>query len=448
MSSEPDRLGKYLILEPLGAGSMGVVYLAYDPVIERKVAIKTIRKHEFGGSASEEATERFRREATAAGKLSHPGIVGIYDFGEDEANGYIVMEYAPGMDLAKYAASRSLSLHEVGRLLGELLDALGHAHAAGIVHRDIKPANLLVADQLKITDFGIARVRDSKLTQVGAAMGTPSYMAPEQYMGVAVDHRVDLFAAGVILYELLTGRLPFEGSSVVEVSYKICHTDPPPPSLVRPGLPPHLDAVVARALAKDPGARFQSAAEFATALAVTPSGNVARDNPESLREPRAPASGSPPAAGLLSTDTLRRVDAALAPALGLVAGAALKRALARARTREELVALLTDPVSDAKTREGLLTTLRALLAAPLEQAATERLSAAPNSLRPTAAISAADLARVTEVLALRVGPIAKIMVKKAAADAASYRDLCLGLSAKLGTDAERESFLRELGAAR
>ncbi|HEY1537309.1 MAG TPA: serine/threonine-protein kinase, partial [Polyangiaceae bacterium] len=219
MTASPrPRLGKYEILQTLGSGAMGVVYLAYDAVIERKVAVKTIRKEILGQEASSEVTARFRREAMAAGRLTHPGIVAVYDYGEDDSVAYIVMEYAPGQDLGRYAASRNLSLSEISALMTQLLDALGFAHAAGVVHRDVKPGNILVGERLKITDFGIARVADSSLTQTGVAMGTPAYMAPELYMGVAIDYRVDLFAAGVVLYELLTKTLPFDGNSLEELS--------------------------------------------------------------------------------------------------------------------------------------------------------------------------------------------------------------------------------------
>jgi len=183
----PTRLGKYQILQTLGVGGMGVVYLGYDAAIERKVAIKTIRKDMLDSSATAEATARFRREAMAAGRLTHPGIVAVYDYGEDEDVAYIVMEYAPGEELGRFAAARQLSPPQVATLLVQLLDALHYAHQTGVVHRDIKPANLLVSERLKITDFGIARAI-SKMTSSGEyararlmpVLGTPSYMSPEQ----------------------------------------------------------------------------------------------------------------------------------------------------------------------------------------------------------------------------------------------------------------------------
>src|SRR5262245_15596962 len=153
MTASARRFGKYEILETLGSGAMGVVYLAYDPVIARRVAVKTISRHALEAVA--DATERFRREASAAGRLSHPGIVAVYDYGTQDDVAFIVMEYAPGLELGAYAAEHQPNLEQIGTLMSELLDALGYAHAAGVVHRDVKPGNILVAERLKITDFGV-----------------------------------------------------------------------------------------------------------------------------------------------------------------------------------------------------------------------------------------------------------------------------------------------------
>src|SRR5882724_3363933 len=336
---DPRRLGKYEIVKTLGKGAMGVVYLARDPIFERNVAVKTIRKDLLDAAANAEVTARFRREAMAAGRLTHPSIVAVYDYGEDENVAYIVMEYAPGEDLTGYAAARSLSLPEVGMLMAQLLDALEYAHGAGIVHRDIKPANMLVAERLKITDFGIARIANSSLTQTGATMGTPAYMAPEQYMGVGVDHRVDLFAAGVVCYELLTGLLPFDGSSLEQLAYKICHTQPIPATQVRPSLPQSIDAVLAKALAKTKEGRFASASQFARMLADALAG---RHSSAPMTDPHdtlgiAATVSSRAAAGTWPPETMRALERLLAPTMGSVAGVAVKRAASRATDPDQLV---------------------------------------------------------------------------------------------------------------
>ena len=355
------RLGKYDILQTLGSGAMGVVYLAYDAAIERKVAVKTIRKEALGQAASSEVAARFRREAMAAGRLTHPGIVAVYDYGEDDSVAYIVMEYAPGQDLGRYAASRDLSLSEAAGQMAQLLDALGFAHAAGVVHRDVKPGNILVGERLKITDFGIARVADSSLTQTGVAMGTPAYMAPEQYMGIGVDYRADLFAAGVVLYELLTKTLPFDGNSLEELSYKICHTEPKLATLVRPDLPPSVNAVLAKALAKSSAARFANAAELSHAIVDALSGIELEPARESRHSHAGGALSSQISVAAWSLDTQRALEAVLAPTMGSVAGAAVRRGMARASDSEQLVRLLTETVEGDSARSTLAERLRTVL---------------------------------------------------------------------------------------
>ncbi len=439
---ERPKLGKYEILQTLGAGAMGIVYLGYDSAIERRVAVKTIRKDQIGQAASAEVTARFRREAMAAGRLTHPGIVAVYDFGEDDSIAYIVMEYAPGVDLGRYAASRNLSLAEISGLMAQLLDALGFAHAAGVVHRDVKPGNILVGDRLKITDFGIARVADSKLTQTGIAMGTPAYMAPEQYMGIGVDYRADLFAAGVVLYELLTKRLPFDGDSLEELSYKICHTDFSPASQLRADLPRGVDALLARALAKASSARFTSAAEFAHAITQTLSG-AGLANAATEFSSATGRSSAMPTSGSWSTETQRALEAVLAPTMGSVAGAAVRRGMARTADPEQLVHVLVETIDGEQARAAVAERLRAVLDVRRPQSAS---MAPPVSVDSQAAsVTPEAVARVTQTLATYVGPIAKVMVKKASTDSPSYLDLCLRVSARLETEAEKQRFLKEVG---
>ncbi len=442
---ERPKLGKYEILQTLGAGAMGIVYLGYDSAIERRVAVKTIRKDQIGQAASAEVTARFRREAMAAGRLTHPGIVAVYDFGEDDSIAYIVMEYAPGVDLGRYAASRNLSLAEISGLMAQLLDALGFAHAAGVVHRDVKPGNILVGDRLKITDFGIARVADSKLTQTGIAMGTPAYMAPEQYMGIGVDYRADLFAAGVVLYELLTKKLPFDGNSLEELSYKICHTDFIPASQLRADLPRGVDALLARALAKASGARFTSAAEFAHAIALTLSGAGLANAATEFSSVTGRSSAMPPLASSASwsTETQRALEAVLAPTMGSVAGAAVRRGMARTADPEQLVHVLVETIDGEQARAAVAERLRAVLDVRRPQSASMAPPVSVNSL--AASVTPEAVTRVTQTLATYVGPIAKVMVKKASTDSPSYLDLCLRVSARLETEEEKQRFLKEVG---
>ena len=285
-----NKLGKYQIRRTLGKGAMGIVYEGFDPVIERTVAIKTILPSQLDGAQYAEVMARFKREAQAAGRLNHPGIVAIYEYGEEIAQdisdeeatmmaapskaasprvAFIAMEFVKGHELRDlFERNERFSMSEVARIMGEMLDALDHAHSQGVVHRDMKPANLILLEngKVKVADFGIARVEKSDLTQTGTVMGTPSYMSPEQFMGHPVDGRSDLFSCGVILYQMLTGEKPFTGESTTTVMYKVLREEPVPPSQLNLTLPPGLDAVMRTALAKNPADRFQTGREFALAL--------------------------------------------------------------------------------------------------------------------------------------------------------------------------------------
>jgi predicted Ser/Thr protein kinase len=270
MGAEPKTIGRFEIEGVLGRGAMGVVYLARDPVIGRRVALKTLVLPE-GAEEAEEFRVRFLREAQAAGILNHPGIVTVYDAGVDEATGlsYIAMEYVEGKSLRELLRQGyPFSYSEIARIGAALALALDYAHSKGVVHRDIKPANILLTDQgqVKITDFGVARLATSNLTTTGQFIGTPNYMSPEQVTGSPVDGRSDLFSLGVVLYELLTGRRPFAGESLTEVSYKIVHEPAQPPSLLRPGLPPAFNPIVLKLLEKDPANRYPRGLEVARAL--------------------------------------------------------------------------------------------------------------------------------------------------------------------------------------
>jgi serine/threonine-protein kinase len=279
MSTEPQKLGKYEIHRKLGQGGMGVVYAGYDPQIERRVALKTINSAGPNQTWVKDLLRRLKREAQAAGRLQHPNIVSVYEFGEEMQRGedgketclsFIAMEFVDGRELkSDLEASKSFSIAEIVKIMGQLLDALGYSHVNGVVHRDIKPANiLLMADgQVKVADFGIARIESSTLTQAGTTMGTPTYMAPEQFnRAETVDERADIYSAGVVLYELLTGEVPFDGSTPAALQHRVLNERPSPPSALNPDVPKAFDAVVQRALAKLPADRFASALELKQAI--------------------------------------------------------------------------------------------------------------------------------------------------------------------------------------
>ncbi len=265
------RFGRYEVVAELGRGAMGVVYQARDPQIDRIVAVKTIS---LWGQEPEEEKEfrlRFMNEAQAAGRLHHPGIVSVFDVGENPENQdpYIVLEYVPGETLNRILArERKLPLAKALKLAEELADALEYAHAQGVVHRDIKPANILITEdgRAKIADFGIAKLNLAHFTLPGRVLGTPAYMAPEQLSGEGCDGRSDLFSLGVILYVMTTGLSPFQGDSATTVCFKVANREPVAASALDLDLPPQLDAVISRSIAKNPQQRYQSGSEFAEDL--------------------------------------------------------------------------------------------------------------------------------------------------------------------------------------
>jgi beta-lactam-binding protein with PASTA domain/predicted Ser/Thr protein kinase len=259
--------GRYRVLRKLGSGGMANVYLAEDEELGRRIAIKILNERH---ASDEQFVERFRREAKNAAGLSHPNIVQIYDRGEAEGTYYIAMEYLEGRTLKEAAGRQPLPIREAIGYVREILAALRFAHRKGIVHRDIKPHNALIDDdgRVKVTDFGIARAgAASQMTEAGSIIGTAQYLSPEQAKGAAVDHRSDLYSLGIVLYELLTGAVPFTGDTPVEIAMKHLSTVPEPPSSRRPELPRALDQAVLRALAKDPEDRYASAEEMDAELA-------------------------------------------------------------------------------------------------------------------------------------------------------------------------------------
>jgi serine/threonine-protein kinase len=306
---EARKLGKYEVRAMIGRGSVGTVFEAWDPFMARTVAIKTLPLMDTDDEGKE-LYERFKREAQAAGRLHHPSIVSAFDYGETSSSAYIVMEYLSGPSLKALLAKREpVSLPDIARIMRSVLAGLQHSHQRGVVHRDIKPGNIVFAagGDVKITDFGIAHLESSGMTRAGSVLGTPAYMAPEQVLGEAVDARTDIYSAGVVFYELLTGRRPFEGSEA-SIMHKIVYMEAPRPSQLAPTVSPGLDAVIAQAIAKDPADRFQSVAEFDEALhaalrqtPMPPETQVASDaGDETVHSHRAP---EPPEAPVVPEPT-------------------------------------------------------------------------------------------------------------------------------------------------
>lgn len=442
----PERIGSYPIRGVIGTGSMGVVYLGHDPVIDRPVAVKTIQRHLLESSAGQDgAAVRFRVEARAAGRLSHRNIVSVHQFGEDPACAYIVMEYVRGHSLAEYLRRpERLAKAEVLCLMFQLLDALHYAHESGVVHRDIKPANLMVDrnGRLKVTDFGIARTDSGEVTRVNSVLGSPGYMAPEQYSGGPVDRRVDVFSAGVLLFQMLAGSKPFSGTDE-EIMYQIVYGQHP--SLTRRAGDPTLavyEPVFDKALAKAPAQRFASALEFLDALKAVAGEAVAETlAPDRLlpfrpldartveRAPRSAAgeSGSaashPPSEAMPTgwDDTeLVRLERDLTLHVGPVAKVLVRRA---ARGQVDISAvreMVASSIVDAGVRQRFLaggdiptSPSRARLAPAFVDT---RPATSPRSETP---LSREDRDRALMALTRMLGPMASVVVKRCADGAVS-----------------------------
>lgn len=404
--------GKYAFRSKLGSGAMGRVYEAVDRIIERRVAIKVVDRPAGGDPEAEESHTRFRREAQAAGRLSHPNIVGVYDYGEDDGQAWIIMELVEGGSLKdRLDRQERFGIPAIVSLMVQVLGALAYSHARGVVHRDIKPANIMLSEgpdgtpQVKLADFGIARLENSSMTQVGTLMGTPSYMAPEQLRGETVDERADIWAAGVVLYQLLTGEKPFEGSFSA-VLHKALHIEPPPPSRLSVTTPRAFDAVVAKAMAKRPEDRFPSAAAFAQAIrdaAQTPAFPAAGAPPEPSVEatlvapaPLRPVAAVPPprrpAAGLIASGaaavTLLGIGASLLLSPGGDDGSARQEALRVEAERQSRAA--AEAIRRSEVREPATPPEQAALPAPLPRQPEAQPVAPPPALPQQAAPAQAE----------------------------------------------------------
>jgi predicted Ser/Thr protein kinase len=295
MADALTKAGRYEVVSELGRGSMGVVYEGFDPVISRRVAIKTMLTEGLTPQEFQEFKARFQREAQAAGVLSHPNIVNVFDYGEDGGVLYLIMEYLEGKSLEKLVAEQGLlPIQTIIPMYEQVCSALDHAHEHNVVHRDIKPANIMILDNglVKVTDFGIAKMMSMGMTQAGQILGTPNYMSPEQVKGRQVDGRSDIFSLGIILYDLVTGEMPFGGQNITTVIYKIINENPIPPRELDATIHPGLSYVICKALAKNPDERYQTCRELADDL----------KNFKSLGGPTSPSATvmvkSPPLAGL------------------------------------------------------------------------------------------------------------------------------------------------------
>ncbi|MDP2031045.1 MAG: serine/threonine-protein kinase [Thiobacillus sp.] len=331
-------IGRYEVLAMLGQGAMGTVYKAVDPLIERTVAIKTINLN-LSKEERAEFEERFYREAKSAGSLSDANIVTIYDVGETDDIAYIAMEYLEGESLREVLDSGVvLPLEMISKIAARIANALNYAHENNVVHRDIKPANIMITSSrdVKIMDFGIAQMPTGSRTQLGTVLGSPKYMAPEQVAGQPTDGKTDIFALGVVLYEMLTGVTPFNGDNLSAIMYKILNEEPAPPSTLNPRVPAVFDRMVSRALAKRPEDRYQTAREFARDLRN-------QDAVLSQAAPRSAASHKPAYTGQANKAPTGQHDATVVlpphQARGLIAAAS---GVSRQGIQEKIASFLRD----------------------------------------------------------------------------------------------------------
>jgi len=437
---------------------MGVVYEAHDAVIDRKVAIKLVRTELLEGKERQDYVERFQREAQAVGRCNHPCIVGIFDYALHEENPFLVMEYVDGVGLDKAMSqgerfAASTAVHVILRVL----DALTCAHAAGIVHRDIKPANLLLmtGGGVKVTDFGVARLDTSNLTQDGMTIGTPRYMSPEQCCGGPVDPRSDLFSAAVVLQEMLIGERPFPGRNLTEIACHLLRDPPAGGEEVRAVAGSAVSSVIQRALEKAPEDRYASACMMADALReaigqAVPQSSPAQTIDRTVVAVRARGSSPPsPAANTFDPVLLSKIERRLANRIGPIARYLVQTSLPAAASVEALCDSLAQRIDRPDDRRQFLS--EALEAVRSGATAGTSVGSKPSqpqfqSKAPTpSVIPPAEIERARRALAETLGPIAKVLVQRALRQAQTPQDLWDLLSVHIATAVERAGFLAQRG---
>jgi len=439
---------------------MGEVYRAHDPAIDRLVAIKVVRPELVGGSGGQQLLERFRREARAAGRRFHPNIVAIWDFGDDNGMPFLVMELVEGQSLDQVIkSSGTLPPGRSVTIITQVLSALGFAHETGIVHRDIKPSNIMILrdDRVKVADFGIARLEASEFTIVGDLLGTPAYMAPEQLSGGPIDHRTDLFAAGVMLFEMLTGVKPFRGKSITEIMSFMEKRGPEDIRALNPAVPEAMKHVIGKSVAFDPAQRYADAAVFSKAVADAMPGLSGEPQLSGSALSKAQAQLTTNAAhttageASFSAELLRATERDLATFIGPMASIAVKRAVGNASDLLGLYELLGKQVADPKDRAEFLARGRQRAAAglgrprpPLGPAPAKTIE--PQSVSPARSPNPASIVAIESDLTRYIGPIARILVKRELGKFESLAKLCLVLATHIPDERERRAFLNAHGA--
>ncbi|MEM6487884.1 MAG: serine/threonine-protein kinase [Pseudomonadota bacterium] len=451
----PTAIGKYQILSTVGEGAMGVVYRGHDPDIDRVVAIKTIHGHLMGEAERAGWLERFAREAKAAGRCMHPNLVTVFDYLEQECRPYLVMEYLDAETLGDRMARGLPSFPEIGSIMRQMLAGLSAVHAEGIVHRDVKPANvmLLPDGRVKVADFGVARVESLGATY-GGMIGTPSYMAPEQFLGQPMDERGDVFAAGVILYELISGRKPFDGASMAALCRSVVAGEWRRLTELEPTMPPALDALLERALAPEANDRFANAMAFSEALEAAfaaASPDATADTLASAATVIAPPQARPPMGaetsmapgtvgsqdgdraprGLSQTlldeipaSVFGKIEGQLIQQFGPIGKIWVRKAAASTNDIERMIDLLAEHVGDREDAARF----RAELREQLRQGSG-------------AGIRKEYMTELTKALSPYLGPIAAVLVKRTARQVRSEAELTQTLAQEIQDERDRQAFL-------
>jgi eukaryotic-like serine/threonine-protein kinase len=497
MSEAPTTIGRYQVKRWLASGAMGEVYEAYDPIIDRPVAIKTLRRELVERGDSTGWLERFRHEARAAGRRMHPNIVTILDFGEQDGTPYLAMEYVDGENVDA-AVKRSGPFDEARAVsvITQVLGALEFAHADGVIHRDIKPSNILLpkSGPIKVADFGIAHLETSDLTIDGDVLGTPSYMAPEQLLGGQIDHRADLYAAGLLFFEMLTGEKAFQNRQIFDLVRTMREREPTDIWAKHPEVSPALAAVINRALAFDPADRYATAAEFAAALgavqvsAATPTAERQLDAtvvvPAPASRPPAPPTGTSTSfraisgtqpglsqTGSYAAETLASIEHDLSTFIGPMARIAVRRAAPNCPDMGVLYRELAKLIPSEADRASFIAKSRERARAVPGAAPTRPPTLGGASLRPRDAsppprdvsLPSGDasppsrdaspvtfppdmLSRIEAGLAEHIGPIARVLVRQHMSRSSSVIDLCRELALFIPDERARANFLRTLRA--
>jgi serine/threonine-protein kinase len=456
-------IGRYRIQRWLTSGAMGDIYEAHDPVIDRRVAIKTVRRDLIERGDAELWLDRFRNEARAAGRLLHPNIVTVLDCGEEGGTPFLAMEYVEGegVDAMLKRCGRLDCLQAVSIIM-QTLSALDFAHANGVIHRDIKPSNILVTKTglVKLADFGIAHIEASDLTGEGMVLGTPSYMAPEQLAGRPVDQRADLFSAGAVLFELLSGVKPFHGSSLGQSMLHVELRGPSDICQLNPEVSAELRAAIQTALAYAPEERYSSAAEFSQALAaahaktgVTKPASIGDETKLVSTAPivAAPVISAPDAGPLLGADLLAEVERDLATYIGPMARIAVRRSAKTIPDIEALYQSLGSCIDNAEERASFIA-----LGRRRAQGQPSRLAGTGSGPWPTRTsgpgslpvnLAPDQLSRIETSLTHYIGPIARIVLRQQLSKSASLADFYRDLAAHIPNERDRADFLRSHAVA-